>query len=169
MSLQSAWQLSLGFLGTKAVFVEPGQDQLTSDAGLLPIRQFDDQLGLTSGFAAVLDDPRQGFIHSFSEMARSRIYGMLAGYADQNDHDELRYDPVFKLIAGRKPSDRLDRAGGQTNRAERGIAAQIRWDYGFVAAHFSAPSVLRRHKNLEIRHQSQSQRNAIDVIKIRHG
>src|SRR5262245_38569773 len=105
MSLQPAWQLSLGFLGKKPVVVEPGQQQLTSDAGLLPIRQFDEQLGLTAGFAAVLDDPRQGFLHSFTEMARSRIYGILAGYADQNDHDELRYDPIFKLVAGRKPSD----------------------------------------------------------------
>ena len=38
-------------------------------------------------------------------MGRSRIYGILAGYADQNDHDQLRYDPVFKLLAGRRPSD----------------------------------------------------------------
>jgi hypothetical protein len=36
-------------------------------------------------------------------MARSRIYGILADYVDQNDHDTLRYDPVFKLIAGRSP------------------------------------------------------------------
>ena len=34
-----------------------------------------------------------------------RIYGILAGYADQNDHDVLRYDPVFKLLAGRSPDD----------------------------------------------------------------
>jgi len=38
-------------------------------------------------------------------MARMRIYGILAGYADQNDHGQLRYDPVFKLLAGRRPSD----------------------------------------------------------------
>jgi hypothetical protein len=34
-------------------------------------------------------------------MVRSRVYGILAGYEDQNDHDTLRHDPVFKLIAGR--------------------------------------------------------------------
>ena len=34
-------------------------------------------------------------------MARARIYGILADYADQNDHDVLRSDPIFKLICGR--------------------------------------------------------------------
>jgi hypothetical protein len=95
MSLHSAWQLSLGFLGHRPIVVEPGRDQMTSDGGLLPIRQFDEQLGLTGRFIAALDDPRQpAFVdHTYAEMTRSRIYGILAGYADQNDHDELRYDP----------------------------------------------------------------------------
>lgn len=35
------------------------------------------------------------------EMTRSRIYGKLAGYQDCNDHDALRQDAVFKLLAGR--------------------------------------------------------------------
>jgi hypothetical protein len=34
-------------------------------------------------------------------MVRSRVYGILAGYEDQNDHDTLRHDPVLKLIASR--------------------------------------------------------------------
>jgi hypothetical protein len=107
MILQSAWQKSFDFLGSKPIVVEPIEEHLTSDAGLLPIRQFDEQIGLTAQFAAALRDPRFGpFVdHSFAEMARMRIYGILAGYADQNDHDQLRYDPVFKLLAGRQPSD----------------------------------------------------------------
>jgi hypothetical protein len=38
-------------------------------------------------------------------MVRARVYGILAGYADQNDHDTLRADPVFKLLADRSPDD----------------------------------------------------------------
>ena len=34
-----------------------------------------------------------------------RVFGILAGYEDQNDHDILRTDPIFKLIAGRSPTD----------------------------------------------------------------
>jgi hypothetical protein len=38
-------------------------------------------------------------------MVRARVYGILAGYADQNDHDTLRTDPVFKLVADRSPGE----------------------------------------------------------------
>jgi hypothetical protein len=38
-------------------------------------------------------------------MVRARVYGILAGYEDQNDHDTLRADPVFKLLAGRSPDE----------------------------------------------------------------
>jgi hypothetical protein len=72
---------------------------------LLPIRQFDERIGLTQQFAGVLTDPRDPALidHSFLDMARARIYGILADYEDQNDHDTLRHDPVFKLIADRTP------------------------------------------------------------------
>jgi len=105
--IQSDWQVSFDFLPNKPIVVAPQEAQLTSDAGLLPIRQLDEQLGLTAEFAAALHDPRdpEATTHSFAEMVRMRIYGILAGYPDQNDHDVLRYDPVFKLLAGRSPDD----------------------------------------------------------------
>jgi hypothetical protein len=78
---------------------------LSSDGGLLPLRQFDEQIGLTRQFAQALHDRRDPDLteHTFLEMVRSRIYGVLAAYEDQNDHDALRYDPIFKLIADRSP------------------------------------------------------------------
>ena len=107
MIIQSDWQVSFDFLDSKPIVVTPQQAQLTSDAGLLPIRQFDEQIGLTVQIAAALHDPRdqEAITHSFTEMVRMRVYGILADYADQNDHDVLRYDPVFKLVVGRSPDD----------------------------------------------------------------
>ena len=104
---RASWQASFDFFGRKAVVVEPQQAQLTSDAGLLPFRQLDEELGLTAQFAAVLRDSRhpQASTHSFLQMVRMRIYGILADYPDQNDHDVLRYDPLFKLLAGRSPAE----------------------------------------------------------------
>jgi hypothetical protein len=104
--IQSAWQVSFGFLGSKPVVVEPQRAALSSDAGLLPVRQFDEQIGLTQQFADALDDLRDSdqIAHTVAEMVRMRIYGILADYADQNDHDVLRKDPVFKLLAGRSPA-----------------------------------------------------------------
>jgi hypothetical protein len=109
--------------------VEPVEEHLTSDAGLLPIRQFDEQIGFTADFAAALCDKRHGpFVdHSFTEMSRSRIYGILAGYADQNDHDQLRYDPVFKLLAGRRPSDDELASQPTLSRFENAIDVPSLW------------------------------------------
>jgi len=105
--VQDAWQGTFDFFGSRPIVIEPSHGQLTSDAGLLPIRQFDERIGLTRRFAEALDDPRSPLFveHSFLQMTRSRIYGILADYEDQNDHDILRSDPVFKLIAGRSPED----------------------------------------------------------------
>src|SRR5215471_3400807 len=106
MMLPSAWPQGLDFFGTPLV-IEPSSGQLSSDAGLLPVRQFDQRIGLTRAFADALDDPRDPELteHSFLEMVRSRVYGILAGYEDQNDHDTLRADPIFKLVADRSPED----------------------------------------------------------------
>lgn len=95
------------FYESLPIRVEVSDAPLTSDAGLLPLRQYDQRIGLTAQFAAALHDPRDPdrIDHTFPEMVRSRVFGILAGYADQNDHDTLRTDPVFKLIANRSPDD----------------------------------------------------------------
>jgi hypothetical protein len=106
MTKPAAWPVVLDFFGMPLV-IEPSAGQLSGDAGLLPVRQFDQRIGLTRSFADALDDPRDADLteHSFLEMVRSRVYGILAGYEDQNDHDTLRHDPVFKLVADRSPED----------------------------------------------------------------
>ncbi len=103
MIIQSDWQLSLDFLGSTPIVIEPSTDQVSSDAGLLPIRELDEQLGLTRQFAEALSDSRHASHvgHTFLEMTPARIFGILADYVDQNDHDVLRSDPIFKLICGR--------------------------------------------------------------------
>lgn len=59
--------------------------------------------------------------HSLLEMVRGRVFGILAGYEDQNDHDALRSDGLFKLIAGRLPTD--DDLASQPNGAARCMGA----------------------------------------------
>jgi hypothetical protein len=121
--LQTASQLHLDFFG-KDIVVEASAGQLTSDAGLLPIRQFDERIGLSARFAAALVDTRQVDLidHSLREMVRSRLYGIVAGYEDQNDHDALRHDPAFKLIADRSPEDAALASQPTLSRFENNIA-----------------------------------------------
>jgi hypothetical protein len=108
MSLQSVPLLSFEFFPSRPVQIEISPAPLTTDAGLLPIRQFDDVIRLTEQFAAAIHDDRDAIFtqQPVLTMVRQRIFGVLADYEDQNDHDTLRSDPVFKLIADRLPSDR---------------------------------------------------------------
>ena len=107
MSLQSVPQLSLDFFPSRPVHIEISTAPLSTDAGLLPIRQFDGRIRLTEQFAAALQDKRDPIFtrQPLLDMARQRIFGILADYEDQNDHDTLRSDPIFKLIADRLPDD----------------------------------------------------------------
>ena len=107
MSIQPASLFALDFFQPLPIHVETSDAPLTSDAGLLLLRQFDQRIGLTQEFAQALDDPRDPDLieHSFADMVRMRVFGILAGYEDHNDHDTLRSDPVFKLIADRSPQD----------------------------------------------------------------
>jgi len=103
--------------------VEVSGAQLTGEAGLLPIRQFDEAIRLTERFSAALRDTRTGdVLHSTLAMTRQRIYGILADYEDQNDHDTLRSDPAFKLVCDRLPDD-LDLASQPTlSRFENAVS-----------------------------------------------
>jgi hypothetical protein len=123
MSVPPAWPQVLDFFSTPLV-TEPSPGQLSRGAGLLPIPQFDQRIGLTRAFAATLDDPRDPDLteHTFLEMVRSRVYGILAGYEDQNDHDTLRHDPVFKLIADRPPTTRTWPASPPLSRFENAVS-----------------------------------------------
>lgn len=105
MSLQSARQLVLGFHPDLPVVVEESAAQLSSDGGLLVVREFDERLKFTERFAAALEDSRDPAFtgHTLLSLVRQRLYGLLADYEDQNDHDELRHDPVFQLICDRLP------------------------------------------------------------------
>lgn len=105
MSIQSVEKIVFDFGIEKPVVMDVSSALLTSDAGLLAVRQHDEQIRLTERFAAALMDVRatESVSHSLLSMVRQRVYGILADYEDQNDHDRLRCDPVFKLIADRMP------------------------------------------------------------------
>jgi hypothetical protein len=75
--------------------------QISSDAGLLPLRAFDQRHGLTLGLAECVSDSREDerVRHSVLSLFRQRIYQIIAGYEDANDADRLRYDPAFQILA----------------------------------------------------------------------
>lgn len=106
MVAQTADAISLDFVPHLPVVVEQHHGQLSSDAGLLPLFELDAKWNYTRRMADCLYDPNPQREHSLLSMLRQRFYGVLASYEDCNDHDTLRSDPVFKLVAGRLPDDR---------------------------------------------------------------
>lgn len=119
------WTLKFDFLGRKDVVVQPSDERLSSDGGLLVIRQFDERWGLTSGFTEQLHDSRADPTHSLLDMVRQRVYGILAGYEDQNDHDALRHDAVFQLVAGRVPSEQPLASQPTLSRFENAVTPRM--------------------------------------------
>src|SRR5271168_1459315 len=154
MSLQSVPLLSLDFFPSRPVHVEISSAPLSSDAGLLPVRQFDQSIRLTEQFAAALDDRRDSTLtrQSLLSMVRQRVYGILADYEDQNDHDTLRSDPVFKLVADRLP-DGPDLASQPTlSRFENAVSIPDLWRLRdvFVDLFIQSFEKTPRHLTLDI-------------------
>jgi hypothetical protein len=77
---------------------------MTSDAGGLLLREADRRLNLLGRLAdCFLDGRDQTRVeHTIREMVSQRVYGLALGYEDLNDHDQLRVDPMLKLLAGQE-------------------------------------------------------------------
>ena len=76
---------------------------ITSNAGALLLGQVDRGLGLMRRFAACFTDRRNPYFveHQVETLVGQRVFGLALGYEDLNDHDELRKDPTFAVLAGK--------------------------------------------------------------------
>jgi hypothetical protein len=123
-------QSSFGFegFGTRAIVSRFDGGTISSDGGAFLLRQTDQRLNLLPRLArCFLDGRNQRLVdHSVLEMVSQRIYGLALGYEDLNDHEQLRKDPVFGILAGREDLEPL--AGKSTlNRLELGAGATHRY------------------------------------------
>jgi hypothetical protein len=82
--------------------------RLSSDGGLLVLREIERRLEVADRLAACIDDPRDpgSTVHPVADIIRFRMLMIAAGYEDGNDATGLRTDPLFKLALERLPSDR---------------------------------------------------------------
>ena len=79
---------------------------VSSDAGLLFLRQVESEMGIIEKVASVIDDKRHpGYVqHSVTELLAQRVFQIAAGYEDGNDSNELRQDPILKIACEKSPS-----------------------------------------------------------------
>ena len=102
-------QLLFSFYRHRPIHADFSGGQITSDAGLLPLRAFDERHQLTRDLTETLSDPRQDdrVRHDSLALLRQRIYQIVAGYEDANDADRLRHDPLLQIIADQKLGEAL--------------------------------------------------------------
>ena len=94
--------------------------QLSSDGGLMVMRELDDALGLSDLASATLSDTRPGknAIHRLDGLFRQSVFGRLAGYEDVNDADRLALDPVMRQVVGGRAVDAQAASASQMGRFE---------------------------------------------------
>ena len=79
--------------------------RLSSDGGVIVLREIASRLGLAQAIAGRLRDDRDPtrVQHSYAEMVQARMLMIAAGYEDCDDVDALRTDPALKIAVGRCP------------------------------------------------------------------
>jgi hypothetical protein len=104
----------------RRVRVEFRGAQLSSDGGLLVMREMDDALGLSNLAAMALRDTRRGknTVHRLDGLFRQSVFGRLAGYEDVNDADRLTLDPVMRQVVGGRAVDAQAASASQMGRFE---------------------------------------------------
>jgi hypothetical protein len=104
-------QLEFQGFGRRQVVARFDGGSISSDGGGLLLREVDRRARILRRFAACFVDYRRPELieHSVSELVSQRVYGLALGYEDLNDHDELRWDPLLGLLAGKADPQGLSR------------------------------------------------------------
>jgi hypothetical protein len=95
--------MEFGRLGRRQIEANFAGGAISSDGGLMLLRQMDRRMGLSAAVAKSLHDPRapDRVTHSLRDLIAQRLYGLCCGYEDLNDHDQLRHDPLMQTAVGR--------------------------------------------------------------------
>ena len=148
-------QRSLPFsrLGKKKIEADFNGGRLTSDSGVLLLRETDKRLRFIDQIAASLTDARHPSLikHSLREMLAQRIFAIALGYEDLNDHATLRHDPALQVATerSRKPDTEHGLSSPSTlcrleNRIDRESLVRISEVFveQFIASHATPPEEL---------------------------
>ena len=128
-------QLEFQAFGNRKVVGDFEGGRLSTDGGALLLREADALLNLTPRLAACFEDHRsqRRVEHPVRQLVAQRLFGLLLGYEDVNDHDQLRADSVLALAVGRSDLTGEERgrdrgnplAGSSTvNRLELGVPGE---------------------------------------------
>jgi len=131
----------------RAVKVRSRDQRISSDAGVLLLREGDHRLGLTESLASELADPRDpGKIrYQQVELLRERIYALALAYDAADDLDVLAHDPVMKAAVWDRPGDQVleERLGSQPTSSR--LLSVLAWKNNLEALRRALPDWIERH------------------------
>ncbi len=92
-------KFNFGSIKGRKVIADFTGGRITSDAGIILMAELDRKLQITSRFAECFQDYRDSSYTDYSvhQLLAQRVYGIVLGYPDVNDHDKLRYDPALEI------------------------------------------------------------------------
>lgn len=140
-------QMLFGRLGRREIEANFEGGALSSDGGLMLLRQVDRRTGLSAAVAAALHDPRNPdfIVHEMRDLVAQRLYGLCCGYEDLNDHAALRDDPLMQTAVGTGEvlgsSPTLCRMERRANRADVVALNRVLVEQ-FIASQAVAPEEL---------------------------
>ena len=119
-------------LGPLKVVADFSGGHLSTDGGMLLLRQIDEGLGISRALADCFEDHRNPrFVeHSLRELLSQRLLGIAAGYEDLNDHNRLRLDPLFAVAVGKIDPLGMNRAEPDQGKALAGASTLNRLELG---------------------------------------
>jgi hypothetical protein len=139
--------MDFGRLGRRVVEANFEGGALSSDGGLMLLRQVDRRIGLSAAVSEALHDPRDPgrVTHSLQALVAQRLYALACGYEDLNDHAQLRSDPLMQTAVGTDgelaSSPTLSRLERRVTRADILALNRVLVEQ-FIAAHDSPPTEL---------------------------
>jgi hypothetical protein len=103
----SAQTYPFGQLDRRQVVADFSGGTITSDGGLILVSQIDQHYRISERVAACFTDQRDPsrVQHELSDLIAQRLYGLVQGYEDLNDHEQLRHDPMFGIAVGKLASE----------------------------------------------------------------
>src|SRR5271157_2683857 len=119
-------------LASRQVVSDFSAGHLSTDGGILLLRQIDEGLGISRKLAGCFHDQRNPLFieHSLRELVAQRLLGLAAGYEDLNDHNLLRLDPLFAVAVGKEDPLGMNRAPQDQGKALASASTLNRLELG---------------------------------------
>jgi hypothetical protein len=119
-------KIDLGRVGRRVIEACLSGGDLSSEGGVVLLRQLDQQVGLTKAAARALGDERRSrsVMHIVQDMVAQRIFGLCMGWEDVCDHNALRNDLLMQTAVGR---ERALASAPTLSRWETAATAEQAW------------------------------------------